>query len=69
MNVNDEQATFNVLDAMRLHDEVEECSAIETVESVSVKEFYELIVVGAGAYLEAVENDTQVALDTTLIAI
>ncbi|XP_022150097.1 uncharacterized protein LOC111018357 [Momordica charantia] len=59
MKVNDEQVTFNVLDAMRLPDEIEECSTIQITNSVSMEEFCDLVIVGLEQELEVAQKERE----------
>ncbi|XP_061366895.1 uncharacterized protein LOC133310024 [Gastrolobium bilobum] len=38
MRVNDEQVTFNVLKAMKYHEQVEECASIDTLDAVLLQQ-------------------------------
>ncbi|XP_022150857.1 uncharacterized protein LOC111018901 [Momordica charantia] len=58
MKVNDEQVTFNVLDAMRLPDDVEECSTIGAI----MEELQQMIVEDLEADLEVAEKESTAIL-------
>ncbi|XP_062103845.1 uncharacterized protein LOC133814960 [Humulus lupulus] len=41
MRVNDQQVTFNVFNAMKFPDEVEECSLLSVIESLAAEKFHQ----------------------------
>ncbi|XP_062114270.1 uncharacterized protein LOC133825327 [Humulus lupulus] len=58
MRVNDQQVTFNVFNAMKFPDEVEECSRLSVIESIVAEKFHKEACkdgVGLGS-LEELEN-------------